>query len=216
MHLLAITPPAPASGLPGTNITFTLTLRNDGNVPESVAVVISAGAWAVAAPANLTIGPYATLEFNATVTVPEVLAGSLLLTTLTLSADDATTNAWLPVTVEQREQPNIGLALPGEFRPAETRNITLTLYNYGNGPASMELALAAPANWTIGGWNATPTVAAWSNNTVIVQLTAPAGDVVAGSGALYVLPQHGSEAVFARSEERRVGKECRSPLAPSH
>ena len=87
--------------------------------------------------------------------------------------------------------------LPGEFRPAETRNITLTLYNYGNGPASMELALAAPANWTIGGWNATPTVAAWSNNTVIVQLTAPAGDVVAGSGALYVLLQHGSEAVFA-------------------
>ncbi len=197
VHLLAVTPLAPASGLPGENITFTLTLRNDGNVPESVAVGITAGAWAVAAPANLTIGPYATLEFNVTVTVPEVLAGSLLSTTVNLAAEETNANALLRLTVEQREQPGIELALPGEFRPAETRNTTLTLYNYGNGLASMELALAAPANWTIGGWDATSTVAAWSNITVIVQLTAPAGDIVAGSGALYVQLQHGSEAAFA-------------------
>ncbi|MDP6659376.1 MAG: hypothetical protein QGH21_06565, partial [Candidatus Poseidoniia archaeon] len=143
----------------------TLTLRNGGNVPESVAVGITAGAWAVAAPANLTIGPYATLEFNVTVTVPEVLAGSLLSTTVNLAAEETNANALLRLTVEQREQPGIELALPGEFRPAETRNTTLTLYNYGNGFASMELALAAPANWTIGGWDATSTVAAWSNIT---------------------------------------------------
>jgi len=197
VHLLAVTPLAPVSGLPGTNITFTLTLHNDGNVPETVTVSITAGNWDVAAPTNLTVGAYSTLEFNVTITVPEVLAESLLLTTVNLAAEETNANALLRLTVEQREQPGIELALPGEFRPAETLNTTLTLYNYGNGPASMELALAAPANWTIGGWDATPTVAAWSNITVTVQLTAPAGDIVAGSGALYVLLQHGSEAAFA-------------------
>lgn len=197
VHLLAVDQLLPASGLPGKNITFTLTLHNYGNVPEMVAIAISAGSWSVAVPASLTLGAYATLEFNATVTVPEVLAGSLLMTTLQLAAEEANATAVLPVTVEQRHQPELELALPDAFRPGETLDVMLTLHNRGNGPASMALALAAPANWTLWQWNAAPALAPWSSAAVAVQLTAPEGEVVAGAGVIEATLQSGSESVSA-------------------
>ncbi|MCH2440401.1 MAG: M6 family metalloprotease domain-containing protein, partial [Candidatus Poseidoniia archaeon] len=197
VHLLTVEPLEPASGLPGENITFTLTLYNYGNVPETVAIAVSAGNWSVAAPGNLTLGAYSTLEFNATVTVPEVLAGSLLLTTLQLVAEEANVTAVLSVTVEQRHQLELELALPPEFHPGETLDVMLTLHNRGNGPAGMALSLVAPANWTLGQWNATPALAPWSSAALAVQLTAPEGEVVAGAGVVEATLQSGSASVSA-------------------
>jgi subtilisin-like proprotein convertase family protein len=62
---------ASQSGVPGTNITYTLAVTNTGNINDTFSVAVSGNAFATNAPANIgPLAPGASTTFDVAVTIP--------------------------------------------------------------------------------------------------------------------------------------------------
>jgi uncharacterized membrane protein len=145
------------SGLPGTVVTYTLTISNAGNSTDSFSFDASGNDWVVGLPLTVTLAREASVDVAVTVTIPADATGGAVdvatvsatsvndpsataafdLTTLTTTADNVYGVELSPATAAQA-------GLPGEIV-----TYTLSIANTGNITDAIRFT-GAGHNWTVG------------------------------------------------------------------
>src|SRR5262249_43164723 len=152
VHAVTLTPGTNVKTTPGSSVTYTLKLTNNGNVSESFDVEITGSNWAAAADAD-PIGPIAagaSAELHVTVQVPAgETSGSSDTATVTVKsfAGSAQASATLVTVVDTV----FGTMITPEAEaksadPGQSVTFTLTVANAGNAPDTFDLSAEVSKN----------------------------------------------------------------------
>lgn len=113
---VVLSPNDAVTGLPGTTVTYTLTLTNTGNVSDTFTLAVSGNAWATAlSPSSTTLPAGAATIFTAAVTIPaQATANSLdvAVVTATSQGDSAVSDSVTLATTCLSSGPKYHIYLP--------------------------------------------------------------------------------------------------------
>ena len=175
---------AAEEALPGQSATYTLTLTNTGDVPDSFDLTATGSTWpgVIVSPATVTnLAAGGTAAITVTVPVPADAGGTSDVVTITaVSQADAAATDSLDLTTTALE-PAYGVALTTDtpaqsILPGGTAVYTVTLTNTGGGTDSFDLTTTGSAWAGITVQPATVSnLASGGTATITVTVPAPAG-----------------------------------------
>ena len=165
-------------GLPGTTVTHTVTITNEGNAPDTFDVALGAFAWDTAlGQASIALAAGATGTVDVTVAIPaDALFGDndSVVVDVTSQGDDTQT---ADVTLETEAGVFYAVSVSGTGTlgglPGTTVTHTVTITNNGNTSDTFDVALGT-ADWNTVLGQGTITLAAGASGIVAVTVDVPA------------------------------------------
>jgi uncharacterized repeat protein (TIGR01451 family) len=173
-----LTPAADAkSGLPGTVVTYTLSITNTGNITD-VFSFADTGDWLVGLPSPVTLGMGLSADIEVTVTIPADAAGGAfdVATVTVTSAGDSNVIAHSVLTTTAVNVHGVALTPVTDAKssaPGTTVHYTLQLTNQGNITDTFNLTQSG-ASWTVALSDVSVELAAGASTEVTVSVTIPA------------------------------------------
>jgi len=177
------TSPSHQSGLPGATLSYTVTVKNEGNISDTYALTVadSAGWGPTLSRYSLALGPKAYDTVTLTVTIPtDASVGDQDNITITAkSTVDPTVSDSAKCTAQAtaiRRRVEVSIS-PGSKSgpPEETLTYTVTIVNEGDADDTYDLTVTDALAWSASVSPASLTIAAGSSGTATVVVIIPDG-----------------------------------------
>jgi uncharacterized membrane protein len=179
VHKLDVQAPATLALLPGAPTALQISVRNNGNGPETIEAVARGlpGGWNVTAPAAVTLRPGESRTLDLKVRTPARQApGEVPATFEVASTQGGVGQAAVAFHVGEAPVLAVGVgAGPAQVQPGEAATRTLQLSNTGNSAQRVAVEVAGPAGWNVSAEPASLLFDAGQNRTVTLHWQVPAG-----------------------------------------